>query len=262
MLLKGAPMIRRFREHAVEQNWFAAAVDLSIVVLGVFLGIQANNWNQIRVDRNRGAVYRQRLSGELQITENAMRGLEAYSMAAKTAGEAALKALNGPAATTDNEFLFDVYQASQFQPRGGRHATYDEITQSGAMDYLGPPALRDKISNYYWRMDGILSLDAGSSPYREKIRTVMPNAIQEAIRQKCDERLADAGNGLIVASLPQRCDPEIDSSLAYKVASRLRREPGLADALNRQLSSLDARSLGYAKLAAGAHDLRLTIGQY
>jgi hypothetical protein len=255
-------MIRRFRAHAAEQNWFAAAVDLSIVMLGVFLGIQATNWNQTRLDRNRGAVYRQRLSDELQITENALRGLEAYSIAAKTAGEAALKALNEPAAATDNELLFDAYQASQTQPRGARHATYDEITQSGTMDYLGPPALRDRISNFYWRMDGVLSLDAGSSAYREKIRTVMPNTIQEAIREKCDERLADAGNGLIVASLPGQCDPGIDAALASKAASRLRGEPGLADALNRQLSSLDERALNYAKLAANAHDLRGTIERY
>jgi hypothetical protein len=255
-------MIRRFREHAAEQNWFAAAVDLSIVGLGVFLGIQANNWNQTRVDRNRGTVYRQRLSDELQITENAMRGLEVYSIAAKTAGQAALKALNEPAATTDNEFLFDAYQASQVVPRGGRHATYDEITQSGAMDYVGPPALRDKISNFYWRMDGIFSLDAGSSPYREKIRAVIPNGVQEAIRERCDERLADAGNGLIVASLPGQCDPKIDATLASKVASRVRGEPGLADALNRQLSILDVRSSNYAKLAANAHELRVTIQRY
>ena len=252
-------MIRRFREHATKQNWVAVAVDFVIVVVGVFLGIQVNNWNQMRVDRNTGAEYRERLSDELRTTENAMRGLEAYSNAAKTSGGAALLVLNDAKAPADGKFLFDAYQASQIVPRGGRHATYDEIMASGALNDVGPPALRDKISNFYWRMDGLLSLDAGSPAYREKIRTAMPNAVQQAIRAKCDERLSDAGNGLIIASLPQTCDFQIDAALASQVASRLRVEPGLDDALNRQLSALDARSSSYAKLAANARELRLAI---
>ena len=255
-------MIRRIREHAVKQNWFAVAVDFAIVVLGVFLGIQVNNWNQTRVDRNNGTEYRERLSDELRTTETAMRGLEAYADTAKKSGAAALTVLNNASAPAGGIFLFNAYQASQIVPRGGRHATYDEIIQAGALDHVGPPALRDKISNFYWRMDGLLSLDAGSSTYREKLRTTMPNLVQEAILAKCSEQLADAGNGLIIASLPERCDPQIDATLVSQVASRLRAEPGLADALNRQLSALDGRSLSYAKLAAHARDLRLAIEHY
>ena len=42
--------IRRFRDHVAEQNWFAVAVDVLIVVLGVFIGMQVNigtsrGWN-------------------------------------------------------------------------------------------------------------------------------------------------------------------------------------------------------------------------
>jgi hypothetical protein len=255
-------MIRRLREHVAKQNWFAVALDFAIVVIGVFLGLQVNNWNQMRVDRDRGADYRARLSDELRTTENALRGLGAYANAAKASGAAALTVLNDAKAPAGGTFLFDAYQASQVVPRSGRHATYDEIIQSGALADVGPPALRDKISNFYWRMDGTLSLDAGSSAYREKLRMAMPNVVQEAIRAKCDERLADAGNGLIIASLPQKCDPEIDSMLASRAASRLRVEPGLADALNRQLSALDSRSFNYAKLAANARQLRGAIERY
>lgn len=255
-------MIRRFREHASKQNWFAIGIDLGIVVLGVFLGLQVNNWNQARAERAKGAEYRTRLSDELRTTENAMRGLEAYANASRASGEAALRVLNDPRTPAGGEFLVDAYQASQIVPRGGRHATYDEIIGSGALDSVGPPALRDQISNYYWRMDGLLSLDAGSSTYRERLRTLMPNIVQEAIRSKCDERLADQGDGMIIASLPTRCDPHLDGAVASHVAARLRAVPDLAGALNRQLSALDARSKSYGKLAANARDLRLSVERY
>ena len=38
-------MIHRIRADAAKHNWFAVAVDLGIVGAGVFLGIQASNWN-------------------------------------------------------------------------------------------------------------------------------------------------------------------------------------------------------------------------
>jgi len=252
-------LIRLFRAHAAKQNWLSVGIDFVIVALGVFLGIQASNWNQARLDRLKGSEYRERLADELRATDTAMRGLQSYVDVAGASGRAALAVINDPKAPADVKFLFDAYQASQIVPRGARHATYDEIIASGHLEVIGPPGLRTQISNYYWRMDGILSLDGGSSTYREKLRMAMPNAVQRAIRSKCDERLVDKGNGLIVASLPKHCDAMIDPALVSSAASRLRSEPGLADALNRQLSALDARSSSYAKLAANARALRKAI---
>ena len=47
-------VLRRFREHVIDHNWFAVAVDLAIVVVGVFLGTQVSNWNAARIDREKG----------------------------------------------------------------------------------------------------------------------------------------------------------------------------------------------------------------
>lgn len=46
-------VVRRLREHIAELNWLAVAIDLAIVVAAVFLGTQANDWNQARADRSR-----------------------------------------------------------------------------------------------------------------------------------------------------------------------------------------------------------------
>ena len=42
-------LLRRFIQHVSDQNWFAVAIDLVIVVFGVFIGIQVSNWNNERV---------------------------------------------------------------------------------------------------------------------------------------------------------------------------------------------------------------------
>ena len=41
----------RLAGHLRQQDWAAVAIDLAIVVLGVFLGIQASNWNDERRNR-------------------------------------------------------------------------------------------------------------------------------------------------------------------------------------------------------------------
>ena len=44
-------MLRRAAEHLKQQHWTAFAIELVIVVLGVFLGMQVSNWNQERGER-------------------------------------------------------------------------------------------------------------------------------------------------------------------------------------------------------------------
>ena len=49
-------LLRRITKHVKSQNWFAVCIDFLIVVVGVFIGIQVNNWNQFNIDRQDEAV--------------------------------------------------------------------------------------------------------------------------------------------------------------------------------------------------------------
>jgi len=48
-------MLRRAVEHLKHQHWTAFAIELVIVILGVFIGMQVSNWNQARVEHERGS---------------------------------------------------------------------------------------------------------------------------------------------------------------------------------------------------------------
>ena len=45
-------MIRNITKHIREQNWIGLGLDFIVVVLGIFVGLQASEWNQGRLDRD------------------------------------------------------------------------------------------------------------------------------------------------------------------------------------------------------------------
>jgi len=249
-------VIRRIREHVTAQNWFAVAIDLGIVVLGVFIGTQANNWNAARIDREKGHDYSVRLIEELRTTEQSMRGIKLYYADVRDHALAALAVLRKQGSGAGESFLVDAYQATQVFPRAARHATYDEILQSGSFELIGGPGLRARLSNYYWRMDGLVSLDTVSPPYRERVRTIMPYEVQQAIRAKCDEIITDLGNGLMFPRLPARCSPGLDPATAAAAAEQVRAEPALAKDLTRMIVALDSRILNFGRLETNAREVR------
>jgi len=44
-------ILRRFKKHISEENWFAVSVDFLVVVVGIFVGLQVEGWNQDRKDQ-------------------------------------------------------------------------------------------------------------------------------------------------------------------------------------------------------------------
>jgi len=58
-------ILRSVMRHVHDQNWFAVGIDFVIVIVGVFIGIQVANWNDMRRDREVEASYLARLQQEL-----------------------------------------------------------------------------------------------------------------------------------------------------------------------------------------------------
>lgn len=61
-------MFLRFVRHVRAENWFAVGVELVVLVLGIFLGLQVTDWNQDRLDRKAEAGYLISLQSDLEAT--------------------------------------------------------------------------------------------------------------------------------------------------------------------------------------------------
>ena len=58
--------LRRIMEHVRKLEWPAIGIELVIVIVGVFIGMQVSNWNVEREARQRGAMFAERLKADLR----------------------------------------------------------------------------------------------------------------------------------------------------------------------------------------------------
>ena len=94
-------LLRRITQHIEDQNWFAVSIDLVIVVVGVFIGIQVANWNGERVAAADEAELMVRLTKEMHTLETELAiAAENYKSTVEATG--ALTTVNiGIATATD-----------------------------------------------------------------------------------------------------------------------------------------------------------------
>ncbi|MBL1430774.1 MAG: hypothetical protein COA60_004565 [Robiginitomaculum sp.] len=60
-------ILRRITKHVKDQNWFAVGLDFFIVVFGVFVGLQVQQWALERQRQNSEGQYLMRLHGEVEL---------------------------------------------------------------------------------------------------------------------------------------------------------------------------------------------------
>lgn len=234
-------VIRRIREHVAAQNWFAVAIDLAIVVAGVFLGTQVNNWNEQRLETARAESYRARLLDELDFNARQFRSQVDYYAEVRAHGLAALAMLEGREGGTPRDFLIHAYQLSQIDTNAAKSYLYDEMTSAGLVSLLGDEATQATASDYYLTLASNDRTVKEIYPYRTTIRSVMPFAIQKAIRGPCGDRNVLHQGRIVGILLPRLCPAQIAAEDAARAMKAIISTPGIATEMTRYVASIDEK---------------------
>ena len=146
-------LLRRISNHINEQNWFAVGIDLVIVVVGVFIGIQVSNWNE---DQKARADERDTL---LQLAEefaDIKSGLERQITARENWVEdlsVLIATLEGEDSREDDptikSALYSATAAGRLPPRS---ATYIQLTTGGGLKALSNDDLTADLVSYDARL--------------------------------------------------------------------------------------------------------------
>lgn len=144
-------LLRRITKHVVEQNWVAVGIDTLVVILGIFIGFQLNNWNVERKEAAKGENYLERIADEL---EQDIRFFDSVLRSNERSIENAQFLLE----TVDNEdlvrenptrFITSLASAGASIVVNVSNNTFEEIKFSGNLELIADEELRNEIADYY-----------------------------------------------------------------------------------------------------------------
>ena len=152
-------LLRRIVEHVKTQNWTAVILDLLIVVVGVFIGIQAANWNDERQASTQRAKSLDRLHAEAELSVARLRFVHQYFQRSVEARASVLrKAADGNIeAVEQEEAVLAVNYLAFFPAVSPPRSVYDEVISAGQYSDLGDENVRDAINKYYSALDNLKS---------------------------------------------------------------------------------------------------------
>ncbi len=141
-------ILRRITEGIRNQDWFVVVVEILIVVVGIFAGLQVDDWNEARKDRNDEIIYLERIVADLEISliENA--GARDFQQRHGDIGIFLLNALEKCelAEAERDKFATAIYLLAKTTPRPFAKTAIDELMSTGRTTIIRNIDLRQHIA--------------------------------------------------------------------------------------------------------------------
>lgn len=143
-------IIRRIVKNLAAQNWGAAIIELAIVVLGIFLGLQASSWFEERQERALESEILARLHTDFEeIRAEADSAINSHQRVIE--GLVKLQTAIGKGSLPDEDresVLFALRNVLNVDTGGGRSSTFTEIVASGRLSILTDSQLISMLAEY------------------------------------------------------------------------------------------------------------------
>ncbi len=245
-------ILRRIAAAFRRQDWSTVGVEIMIVVLGVFLGIQMANWNDARIDQGRAVAYLERIGLDLDADLATLANRKDFWGQVSRYGEAGLRyAASGLADDTSHwTVLLAYFQASQVAEFITTQATYDELRSAGDLELISNLEIRNALAQYY---------NFGAAPtvverpaYREHVRGIIPMAIQTYIWNSCYQSNASFQRMF-------ECVSPVDEETARAVVDTLAGNVRLMEELRYWMSTMHVAQLIANDRVAAASALKEMI---
>ena len=216
------------------QNWSAILIELAIVIVGVFIGTQVSNWNAGRLEGAETQHRLEQLKPELQRIMGRAATVRDYYATTRRYAETAFAGWENDPKVSDRDFVIAAYQASQVKAMASTSASWATVVGADQLRNIDDPAIREPMLRLMTYPMENLGMVRVQTKYRDTVRSIIPDPIQQAIRQRCGDYFVTPT--ALDLSLPKSCDLEIDPATAKAVAADLRRHPELVQQLRLHLA--------------------------
>lgn len=234
-------ILRRVIEHVRKQEWTAILIDLVIVVVGVFIGIQVSNWNIERETNRKAAIFTERLRADVQVEAWAYEYLIEYNNDVLANVGRVLAAMADDHPLSDEQFVISAYRASQYEYQDRRRATYDELLSTGTIGLITDQELRQTAIMVYSSplFEQILN-EGEQAEYRRVFRESVSATVQQALLRQCGDRLVPPLDyARMIKSLDYPCSLDLPAEKIRAAAQALRAHERLVPSLQLRFANTE-----------------------
>jgi hypothetical protein len=230
-------ILRRIIAHFRKQEWTAIGIDFVIVVIGVLIGLQVNEWAARQADAQRGRAYVQRLIADVETDLAFRRSTVAYFDAVNEGAQRTNALLLNPRPGDAQALVLNAYRATEFSFFEATRSTWDEIVSSGDLGLLPSEAVRT-LAGYYTTTDTSIAAAEiiRQSAYRVRVRSLLSHEIQDAISEGCGDDYDERG---VFTRFRATCTLEgVSDAEIAAAAQALRRDPQVLADLRYHFSNI------------------------
>ena len=145
-------ILSRLIEHVKQQHWTAVFLDFLIVVAGVFVGLQAQDWNTARTDNARANVMIARLKADFETIEFQLHGSIGQLDTCLKASERVYDIVESGVAPADPDqqaaFSKALTETVQLRIPAWQSPTFVELQSSGELNLIHDEVLKAALLEY------------------------------------------------------------------------------------------------------------------
>ena len=188
-------ILQRLARDFREQNWVSVFLELSVVVVGIFLGLRADAWNEARRERVREHAHLEQMYSELETDVDELRELsDEQSEIASSLMFAIGVVKRGKIAPDEiDRFKWAILLAVRYPPATIQRAGYDTLIASGDLSILRDPDLRTRLVRLYSAFDGmpqrlraLIGDHSSDTPYSSEVVHAVPHPSGKGVLWKVD----------------------------------------------------------------------------
>lgn len=180
-------ILRRVIEHFRKQEWTAVALDFVIVVMGVFVGLQASNANDVRKDHAREKVFLSALEKDIRSDIGEIEEIIRVSTLRLSAMSYLIEAASGapmPRSLYSARGEIELEEAPAYDPADaktigvamfilttldGNRVAYETMINTGGIGVVRDDALLTQIQTYYGNVDNALIFEQSLEVNRTRL---------------------------------------------------------------------------------------------
>ncbi|MDH4055486.1 MAG: hypothetical protein OEW73_01430 [Gammaproteobacteria bacterium] len=138
-------LLRRLAEALSQQNWFVVIIEVLVVVVGIFIGLQVDDWNTARKDRIDERAYLQQLHSDVLFAEELSSRVRARRLERLQYVLGASDVLAGRRDALTKDECIAVASSNFFNINAPALPSLDELISTGRLEIIQDAELRRSL---------------------------------------------------------------------------------------------------------------------